>query len=108
METLFKMVEIDKQTEKEIRELIYNYFSEECDVDIADISDNTDIIEELEGDSLMLLALLEMVRKKYGLGIELKTLGNHLMKKPADTVGQVVELTMAVVKYGDDIINMEL
>lgn len=102
------MAEIDKETEREIRDLIYNYFSEECDVDVADISDDTDIIEELEGDSLMLLALLEMVRKKYGLTIELKTLGNHLMKKPADTVGQVVELTVAVVKYGDDVINMEL
>lgn len=102
------MVEIDKQTEQEIRDLIYEYFSEECDANVADISDDTDIIEELEGDSLMLLALLEMVRKKYGLGIELKTLGNHLMKKPADTVGQVVELTVAVVKYGDDIVNMEL
>ena len=101
-------VDIDKKTEQEIRDLIYEYFSEECDVNTEDITDDTDIIEELEGDSLMLLALLEMVRKKYGLGIELKTLGNHLMKKPADTVGQVVELTMAVVKYGDDIVNMEL
>ncbi len=102
------MVDIDKKTAQEIRDLIYEYFSEECDVDKKDITDDTDIIEELEGDSLMLLALLEVVRKKYGLGIELKTLGNHLMKKPADTVGQVVELTMAVVKYGDDIVNMEL
>lgn len=102
------MMDIDKKTEQEIRDLIYEYFSEECDVDKEDITDNTDIIEELEGDSLMLLALLEMVRKKYGLGIELKTLGNHLMKKPADTVGQVVELTIAVVKYGDDIVNMDL
>jgi len=102
------MVDIDKKTEQEIRELIYEYFSEECDVDKENITDDTDIIEELEGDSLMLLALLEMVRKKYGLGVELKTLGNHLMKKPADTVGQVVELTIAVVKYGDDIVNMEL
>ncbi len=102
------MVDIDKKTEQEIRDLIYEYFSEECDVDKENITDDTDIIEELEGDSLMLLALLEMVRKKYGLGIELKTLGNHLMKKPADTVGQVVDLTIAVVKYGDDIVNMEL
>lgn len=99
---------IDPRTEQEIKDLIYNYFSEECDVDVSEISDETGIIEELEGDSLMLLALLEMVRKKYGLGIELKTLGNHLMKKPADTVGQVVDLTMAVVKYGDEIVNMAL
>jgi acyl carrier protein len=102
------MTTIDKQTEKEILDLIYKYFSEECDADVSEISDETDIIEELEGDSLMLLALLELVRKKYGLSIELKTLGNHLMKKPADTVGQVIDLTIAVVKYGDDIVNMDL
>jgi acyl carrier protein len=102
------MPALDKQTEQEIRDLVYGYFSEECDVDLAQINDDTDIIEDLEGDSLMLLALLEMVRKKYGLSIELKTLGNHLMKKPADTVGQVVELTKAVVQYGDDIVNMDL
>lgn len=102
------MPALDKQTEQEIRNLVYGYFSEECDVDPDQINDDTDIIEDLEGDSLMLLALLEMVRKKYGLSIELKTLGNHLMKKPADTVGQVVELTKAVVQYGDDIVNMDL
>jgi acyl carrier protein len=102
------MPALDKQTEQEIREMVYGYFSEECDVDLAQINDDTDIIEDLEGDSLMLLALLEMVRKKYGLSIELKTLGNHLMKKPADTVGQVVELTKAVVQYGDDIVTMDL
>lgn len=102
------MPALDKQTEQEIRDLVYGYFSEECDVDLAQINADTDIIEDLEGDSLMLLALLEMVRKKYGLSIELKTLGNHLMKKPADTVGQVVELTKAVVQYGDDIVNMDL
>jgi len=102
------MPALDKQTEQEIREMVYGYFSEECDVDLARINDDTDIIEDLEGDSLMLLALLEMVRKKYGLSIELKTLGNHLMKKPADRVGQVVELTKAVVQYGDDIVTMDL
>ncbi len=92
----------------EIRDMVYDYFSEECDIDKAELNDDTDIIEELEGDSLMLLSLLELVRKKYDLTIELKTLGRHLMEKPADTLGQVIHLTKAIIQYGNDIVNVQL
>ena len=102
------MPDNDQQMREEISELVYDYFSEECDIAKEKISDTTNIIEELEGDSLMLLSLLEIVRKKYSLSIELKTLGKHLMKKPAHTVGDVVTLTVAIVKHGDNIINVEL
>ena len=102
------MREIDQQSEREIRELVYDYFASECDIDRAHLTDETDIIEELEGDSLMLLSLLESVRRKYGLSVELKTLGRHLMNKPANTIGQIVELTLAIVRHGDDIVSLEL
>lgn len=92
----------------EIRQIVYNYFADECDTDTAKLSDTTNIIEELEGDSLMLLSLLEIFRKKYGLTIELKTLGKHLMRKPANTIGQVIQLTTQIVQHGDNIVNVEL
>lgn len=88
--------------------MVYDFFAEECDVDRADLADETNIIEELEGDSLMLLSLLELVRRTYGLTIELKTLGRHLMRKPATTIGQVIDLTLAIVKYGDDVVHVDL
>ncbi len=100
--------EINQETEKEVREMVYDYFAEECDIDISELSDETNIIEELEGDSLMLLSLLELVRKQQDLTVELKVLGRYLMEKPADTLGQVVELTLAVIKYGNDIVNVKL
>jgi acyl carrier protein len=102
------MREIDQQTERDIRELVYDYFASECDIDRSRLADETDIIEELEGDSLMLLSLLESVRRKYGLSVELKTLGRHLMNKPANTIGQIIELTLAIVRHGDDIVSLEL
>ena len=102
------MPDLAQKDYNEIRELVYDYFSKECDIAKENISDSTNIIEDLEGDSLMLLSLLEIVRKKYSLSIELKTLGKHLMKKPAHTVVDVINLTVAIVKHGDDIINVEL
>ena len=100
--------EIGSETEKEIRDIVYGFFSEECGVDPESLTDETNIIEELEGDSLMLLSLLETIRTQYGLTIELKVLGGHLMRHPASTVGQVCELTISIVKHGDDIVNAEL
>lgn len=94
--------------EKDIRQMVFNYFAEECDVEIESLSDETDIIEELEGDSLMLLSLLELVRKKYALTIELKALGRHLMEKPANTLGQITSLTQAIIVHGNDIVNVQL
>ncbi len=99
---------IAEEMESEIRNVVYEYFSEECDVDIEELTDETDIIEELEGDSLMLLSLLELVRKKYQLTIELKTLGKHLMEKPANSLGQVINLTKAIIQHGNNIVNVQL
>jgi acyl carrier protein len=102
------MSQNDPHDQKEIRDLVISFFAEECDKEPRELNDSTDIIKELEGDSLMLLSLLEIIRKKYGLSIELKTLGKHLMRKPANTIGQVVALTLAIVKHGDNIINVEM
>lgn len=93
---------------EEIRDLVYEFFADECDVERESISDETDIIEELEGDSLMMLSLLRKVCAKYQISVELKTLGKHLMKQPANTIGDILSLTNALVEHGDDIVNVEL
>ncbi len=102
------MQTLTDKIKEEIRQQVIVYFAEECGKETEEINEDTDIIEDLDGDSLMLLSLLEVFRKKYGLTIELKTLGKHLMKKPADTVGQVIDLSIKIVQYGDDLINMDL
>ena len=102
------MKQIDQTTMDEIRRLDYEFFAEDCDVPEERIADDTNIIADLEGDSLMLLSLLEMFRKKYGLTIELKTLARHLMKKPASTIGQVIALTALIVQHGNGIVHVDL
>jgi acyl carrier protein len=102
------MPELDSATRKDIRSTVFAFFSEECDVAADTLTDETNIITDLEGDSLMLLSLLEIFRKKHQLTIELKTLGRHLMKKPANTIGQVIDLTENLVKYGDNILTAGL
>lgn len=102
------MAEIDAVTRRQVRDLVYQFFAEECEVEQSEISDETRVIEDLEGDSLMLLALLERASRRYGLTVELKVLGKKLMQRPAETVGDIVGLTLAMVQHGDAIIDAEL
>ena len=99
---------IDEATKQDIHDLVYEFFADECEVEVESISNETDIIEELEGDSLMMLSLLRQVCAKYGISIELKTLGKHLMKQPANTIGDILSLTNALVEHGDNIVNVDL
>ena len=99
---------IDKATKNDIRDLVYQFFADECDAERDRITEETHVIEELEGDSLMLLSLLRKVCTKYGITVELKSLGKHLMRKPANTIGDILALTFSLVEHGDNIINVDL
>ena len=94
--------------ESEVRKLVYDYFAKECDLTPDEITDESHIIEELDGDSLMLPALLEQACQRYGITVELKAVGKHLMKRPANTIGDIVSLTLALVEHGDSILEADL
>ena len=56
----------------------------------------------------MMLSLLRNVCAQYGISVELKALGKHLMKQPANTIGDIMSLTNALVEHGDNIVNVDL
>jgi acyl carrier protein len=95
------------QLQQQIWETVAEFFADECDMQPQQITRQMNIIEDLDGDSLMLLSLLEIFRRRYNIGIELKTLGKHLMKHPAVTVEDVYTLSCLLVEKGDDILSAE-
>jgi acyl carrier protein len=101
-----KMAKINENTLREVRDTIYNFFADECEVDINSINDNTNIIKDLEGDSLMFLELLEIFKKKYNLDIELKTIGKYVVKNPVETVKQVIDMTMLIIEHENKIADL--
>lgn len=97
------MAKIESGTKDEVRRIVYEFFSEECEVPSEDLNDGTNVIKDLEGDSLMFLELLEIFKKKYGLAIELKTVGKYVVKHPAETIGAIIEMTMLIIEYENGI-----
>ncbi|HNW75354.1 MAG TPA: phosphopantetheine-binding protein [Bacteroidales bacterium] len=92
---------------KEVKEVICDFFAEECEVDRSTITDNTRIIKDLGGDSLMFLELIEIFKKKYNLDVELKTIGKYTVKHPVETIGQLIETQMKIIEFENKLIDLE-
>lgn len=101
------MIEITASIRKEVKEIVCQFFAEECEVDIGKINDETNIISDLEGDSLMFLELIEIFKKKYNLNIELKTVGKYVLKHPVETIGQLIDTQLLMIQFENKITEMD-
>jgi len=101
------MVTITEDIRKEVKDIVYRFFAEECEVDIARIHDQTGIINDLDGDSLMFLELIEIFKKKYSLDIELKVIGKYAVKHPVTTIGQLIDMQLLIIEHGNAILELD-
>lgn len=93
----------ENEIREEIRQTVLEFFSEECEVYINSLSENTNIITDIDGDSLMFLELIEMFKRKYHLNIELTSIGKYIVKHPVQTIGQLIDTTMLIIRHGNKI-----
>ena len=99
------MKEITAEIKKEIEDMILDYYAEECEVDRDEISMDSDPQEDLGGDSLMFVELIEMTADKYDLDIKLQSIGKYMLKASMDTMKDVIDMFCKIYQYGNDIVN---
>ena len=101
------MISVNDKIREEVREVVYDFFAEECEIDVEEINDDSNIITDLDGDSLMFLALIEIFTKKYNQEIDLKTIGKYSIKHPVETIGELIEMQLKIIEHGNNIINID-
>ena len=102
-----QMTFVNDKIKEDVREIVLDFFAEECEVDVSEITDDSNIITDLGGDSLMFLALIEIFTKKYGQEIDLKTIGKYSIKHPVETIGELIEMQLRIIEYGNKIIELD-
>ncbi|MCB2195795.1 MAG: acyl carrier protein [Bacteroidetes bacterium] len=100
------MAKITDNTRNEVKEIVLDFFAEECEVDAEEISEDANIISDLDGDSLMFLELIEIFKKKYNLNIELKTIGKYAVKHPVKTIGELIDMQMLIIEHENNILDL--
>ncbi|MBU1343558.1 MAG: acyl carrier protein [Proteobacteria bacterium] len=86
------MSKLSNEAKEEIRELIINFLAEECEIDRSEFNDESNINDELGGDSLMFIELIELLKTQYDFNVELQAITKYLITNPAETVGKVISL----------------
>ncbi|PYM91999.1 MAG: hypothetical protein DME04_16780 [Candidatus Rokuibacteriota bacterium] len=92
---------------KEIYEHIREFLSDELDVPLESIGRDTKIIDDLKGDSMIYLELVEDFKKKYDVKVEIALIGRYLQKHPVYTVGQTAGVVYDIVERGDNLLASE-
>jgi acyl carrier protein len=98
------MVKITEQIRQEVQKIVYDFFAEECEVDRNELNENTNIVRDIDGDSLMFLELIEIFKGKYNLDIELKTIGKYSVKHPVETIGELIRMQLLIIEKGNAIL----
>ncbi len=101
------MATITEQIKSEVKDIVLQFFAEECEVDTSEINENTHIFDDLDGDSLMFLELIEIFKKKYHLEIELKTIGKYSIKHPVRTIDELIDMQLLIIEHENNILNIE-
>ncbi len=83
---------------------IKEFLADECDMDVAEITDATDIMEDLKADSLVFLELIQEIQQDYKLDIELRQIGKYIVKHPVKTVGEAVETLVSFIERGEELL----
>ncbi len=101
------MAKITENIRQEVEKVIMNFFAEECEVDISSLNHETNIINDIDGDSLMFLELIEIFKKKFSLDIELKTIGKYAIKHPVQTIGQLIDMQLLIIEHENKLLELE-
>jgi len=92
------MEKVTDAMRSEIREIVYDFFAQECERDRNEITDLTNVIDDLDGDSLLFIELLQLIKKKYGLTVSMQSVGKYMLQNRAETVGKVIDLMIYVME----------
>lgn len=97
------MSKITDSIREEVRDVVFNFFAEECETELSELTASTNIFTDIDGDSLMFLELIEIFKEKYDLDIELKTIGKYSVKNPVKTIGELIDMQLLIIEHGNKI-----
>ncbi|MBP5579527.1 MAG: acyl carrier protein [Ruminococcus sp.] len=99
------MREITEEIREEIKDMIFDYYADECEIDRSEITMESNPNEDFGSDSLMFVELIEMTADKYDLDIKLQSIGKYMLKTPMNTMADVVDMFCKIYQYGNDVVN---
>jgi acyl carrier protein len=96
-----------EEEKQEIYNDIREFLSEELDVAVEDIGPDSKILDDLGGDSMIYLELVEEFKKKFDIVVEVRVLGQYFQKNPVYTVGETAQAVYDLIERGEELLKSE-
>lgn len=93
------------EEKKQIFEDVRQFLADELEVDIEKITIDTNIIDDLGGDSILFLEMIEEFKKKYEIDLEVRTIGQYMLKNPVYTLGDTLRAIFEIIEKGEELIE---
>lgn len=90
----------------EIYEDMRQFLSDELDIPLADIKPDSKILEDLKGDSMIYLELVEEFKKRFEVNVEIRVIGLYFQRHPVYTVKEVSRAIIDIVERGDELVKI--
>jgi len=97
-----KLTDEDKE---KIFEEVRQFLADEFEKDVSEITRDTNIINDLGGDSILFLEVMEEFKEKYKIDLEVRTIGQYMLKHPVYTVGETLNALFEIIEKGDELLN---
>jgi acyl carrier protein len=96
--------QLTEEEKSQIYEDIREFLSEELDVPLDEITPESKIIDDLNGDSMIYLELVELFKKRYEVNVEVRVIGQYFQQNPIYTVGETAQAVYNIVERGDNLV----
>jgi len=93
------------EEKKIISEEIRQFLAEEFEIDSSEIDNDTNIVDDLGGDSILFMEMIEDFKEKYEIDLEVRTIGLYMLKNPVYTVAKTLNAVYEIVEKGEDLIE---
>ncbi len=90
---------------KQIYEEVREFLAEEFEMDKEEITEDTHVIDDLGGDSILFLEMIEELKEKYEIDLEVRTIGQYMLKNPIYTVGETMKVVFDIIEKGDELLE---
>jgi len=93
------------EEKRKIRDDVIGFLAEEFEVDPADIKDESSVVDDLGGDSILFIEMIDEFKEKYGIDLEVRVIGQYMLNKRISTVGETIASIYEIIEKGEELLD---
>ena len=93
------------EEKRQIREDVIQFLAEEFEVDPSEIKDESSVVDDLGGDSILFIEMIDEFKSKYDISLEVRIIGQYMLKKRISTVGETIAAIYEIIEKGEALVE---